>query len=449
MLNLTKSYKEQSKSLLYLAVPIMLGQVGHVLVNLVDNLMVGQLGATALAAIAFSNAIFIVFLVLGMGVSFALPPLVSEAVGAKEEAKIPSYFSHSMVVNIVFAFLTILLIELSIPLLDYFRQDAAVLRLAIPYLKISSYSLLPLMIFQTLRCYADGMSETKPAMIAMLITNVFNVIFNYILIFGKFGFPAMGAEGAAWGSLLARIVMLAIMIFIVIRWKDIIKHIHIKEWLFDRKEVYKKILWLGVPSSLQGFFEVTAFAGASIIMGMLSKEAQAAHQVAISLASLTFLVCSGLGMAATVKVGNAYGAKNKNQIKEIGLAAIVMVTIFMAVAGIGFIIGHELLPKLYIDDPEVLEIASILLFLAAIFQIPDGVQVVVIGALRGVQDILIPTLITFVSYWMIGIPFSYYSALHSPLGSSGVWMGLIVGLSISAICLTLRFYLLNKATRQA
>lgn len=443
-MNFWATYKKDFRLNLKLAAPIMAGQAGQITVNVVDNLMVGHLGAASLSAISMATAIFIVFLVVGMGISYGLPPLISKADGAGDYDQIPAFFKHSLVINIIIAFLIIAGIESLIPLMDHLGQDPEALILAKPYLRISAWSMLPIMLFQTFRCYSDGMSETLPPMIAMLIGNAANIFLNYVLIFGKFGVEPLGVRGAALGTLISRVIMLVLLTAILFYWKDLWSYIRKAQFFTYQKSIFNKIFSLSIPTSMQMFFECSGFAGSSLLMGMIHKEAQAAHQIAINLAAISFLICSGLGMASTIRVGNQLGQKNFDGVRKAGISAIIQVVLFMFCVGIIFIITRHFLPTMYIDDGKVISIAAGLLVLAAIFQIPDGVQVVAIGALRGVQDVKMPTFITFVAYWVFGLPISYVAAFHFDLGPAGVWWGLVFGLSISAGLLTLRFWRLTR-----
>jgi MATE family multidrug resistance protein len=301
------------------------------------------------------------------------------------------------------------------------------------------------MVFQTFRCYSDGKSKTLPPMIAMIAGNILNVLLNYMFIFGNFGAPAMGVEGAAIGTLISRIVMSVILLFLLYYWKGLWGHIKDTNFFVYRKNMFKKILNLGVPTSLQMFFEVSAFAGAALIIGNLGAVPQAAHQIAINLASISFMICTGIAMASTIRVGNQLGQNNSIGVSRAGLSAIIQVTLFMSFTALIFVFCRRILPELYIDDPQVVAIAASLLIVTAIFQISDGVQVVGLGILRGLQDVKVPTLITFVSYWLVGIPFSYLAAFHWEWGPVGVWIGLVLGLTLSASLLTLRFYLKTKS----
>lgn len=442
-MNFLKKYKSDFKLNLKLAAPIIAGQLGQITVYLADNLMVGRLGAEALAAVSLAIAIIAVPTVVGMGIAFALPALVSEAEGAGFNKKISQYFKHSLVVNISIGILSCILMLLGLPVMEHLGQDPEVVKLAKTYMVMSAIGMIPMMVFMTFRSFSEGMSETKPPMIAMLLGNVLNIGLNYLLIFGKFGFPAMGVEGAALASLIARIVMIGFIVFLLMQWKDLWNYIKACNFRKYQKEIFFKIFNLGIPTSMQMFFEISAFSGAALIMGMVSKNAQAAHQIAINLSSVTFMICTGLAMASTIRVGNQLGKKDYVAMRNAGMSAFIQVTLIMAGCSVLFIIFRSYLPLLYIDDTQVIEIASFLLVFAAIFQIPDGLQVTALAALRGIQDVRIPTLITFFSYYLAGIPISYFTAITFGMGAPGVWMGLLVGLFLSASLLIYRFYKLS------
>jgi len=444
MLRLYATYKSDFRANFHLAFPLILGQVGQIIVNIADNVMVGRLGAAELAAVSLANAVFISFLVVGMGISFALPPLVAEANGQQDMKRISQHTKHSLLVNLGFALLAIISIELIVPALQFMGQDAEVVVFAQPYLRISAYTMIPFMIFQTFRCYADGRSETLPAMIAMLLANVINIAANYVLIYGKFGAPALGVRGAAIGTMIARICMVIFLLLIVRYWKTLWKEVAAMNFRVYQKPAFWKILKLGIPTSLQGFFEVSAFGLAAIFAGMIHKEAQAAHQIAINLAAISFLICTGIAMAATIRVGNHFGELNKTRIRTIGVSAILQVAFFMALTSITYISLRYFLPSLYIQNQEVIDIAAGLLIMASIFQIPDGIQVTAIGALRGMQDVNVPTVITFVAYYLMALPIAYLLAFRFNMGALGIWVGLSVGLTISATFMTLRFLKKSK-----
>jgi len=276
-------------------------------------------------------------------------------------------------------------------------------------------------------------------MIAILIGNVLNIFLNYVLIFGKFGAPALGVLGAGYATLISRIVIVVIIIFLCYRWKNLWSHIVGSNFTRYSKKVFNKILTLSIPTSLQMFFEVSIFSFAAIMMGLISKEAQAAHQIAINLAAITFLICSGFAMAATIRVGNQYGFKNAIALQRVANSAVIQVIFFMSICALIFIVFRAQLPLLYIDNASVVSIASTLIILAAIFQLPDGIQVATLASLRGIQDVKIPTLITFLAYYIVGLPSCYIFAFVLDFGPTGIWIGLVLSLTISAILLQVRF----------
>ncbi|HCV51357.1 MAG TPA: MATE family efflux transporter [Saprospirales bacterium] len=443
MQNFITKYKKDFRLNLKLALPLMASQLGQVVVNFVDNIMVAKLGPAALAGVSFANALYAICLVFGIGISFALPPLISEAQGAVDDRRISSYFKHSLIVNLAFGVFSMILLIAFIPFMKYLGQDPEIIPHAADYMYYSALGMIPFMIFQTLRCYSDGLSETLPSMIIIILGNLLNVILNYLLIFGHWGLPEMGAAGAALSSLISRVFMVFGILIIFRHWKNL--WIYLSEVRFNmyKSSYFKKILSLGIPSSFQMTFELTAFSAAAIIMGFIGKIEQASHQIAINLASITFMIATGLAMASTIRVGNQLGKGNISKVKDAGYSAMIQITIFMIVAAIGFVLARHLLPTIYMDNAEVISIAAYLLLAAAIFQIPDGIQVVTLSALRGLQDVKVPTFITFLSYWLLGIPCSYILAITLEWGPIGVWIGLILGLTISAIFLSYRFKMLT------
>ncbi len=448
-MSLLDTYRSDFKANLMLAWPIILGQLGQVSVNIIDNIMVGQLGATALASVSLAIAIFIIFLVVGIGVSMSLQPLVAEAEAREDHQRISYSFKHSFIVNVLFALLSVLAVELTMPLLYHLGQEPAVVAGAIPYLRICVWSMVPMMMFQALRGLAEGLSSTAPPMIAMLVGNVINVVLNYMLIYGNWGAPELGVSGAAWGTLASRGVMLLVLLILSRFWIrkavlsiwDYLLKIDPKTYSID---YFKKVLSLGIPTSLQMLFEVGAFAAAAVMMGMLGEEAQAAHQITINAVSATFMVCTGLSVAATVRVGNAFGRDDREGMRKAGIVAIAQSILFMFCAAVLITMFRNIIPTFYIDNQEVISIASGLFLIAAIFQISDGIQVAAIGALRGMQDIWWPTMVTFFAYTCVGLPFSYISAFHYNLGYSGIWIGILIGLSLSAVMNSWRFHRMTR-----
>ena len=433
-----------------LASPVMLGMLGHTFVSFVDNIMVGQLGTAELAAVSLGNSFMFVAMSIGIGFSTAITPLIAEADSSNNFSKVKSTFKHGLFLCTVIGISMFLLLYFSKSILhsNFLDQPKEVVALAIPYLDLVAFSLIPLIIFQAFKQFSDGLSMTKYPMYATIIANIVNIILNYIFIFGKFGLPAYGIIGAAYGTLISRFIMVIYLWFLLAnkeRSKRFVTNIKI---LVLESTMLKKITSLGAPSAMQMFFEIVIFTAAIWLSGLLGKNPQAANQIALNLSSMTFMVAMGLGVAAMVRVGNQKGLLKFKELRRIAFSIFLFAIILAVVFAILFFIFRFQLPKIYVDlsdvsnlndSIEVVNIAAKLLLIAAIFQISDSIQVVVLGALRGLQDVNIPTLITFVSYWIIGFPISYFLGKENILGSVGIWIGLLAGLSSASILLYLRF----------
>lgn len=423
----------------------MLGQLGHVLVGLADNIMVGKLGSASLASVSLANGLMFIFLSLGIGFTFAITPLMAEADGEKDIEKGRTIFQHGLFLSIILGFVICGLLMVSQPLMNYMKQPDEVVQLAIPYYQIIAFSMVPVMIFQGFKQFADGLSLTKYAMQATIIANVINVFFNYTLIYGKLGFPALGVVGSAYGTMISRFFMVAFMIYIVSKRKEFTPFI--KNFTFKgiKTSVVKRIYSLGYPTALQMWFEVSLFASGIFLAGMIGTNAQASNQIALNLASMTYMIAIGLGVTATVRVGNQKGLKNFKELRRIGLSIFLLMAIIDLFFALGFMVAKDVLPTFYIDDAEVIKTASILIVIAGFFQLSDGIQAVILGGLRGLQDVKIPMFITFIAYWVIGFPICYYLGIHTELKAKGIWIGLLISLTASAILLYIRF---NKLTHK-
>lgn len=422
----------------------MLGQLGHVMVGLADNLMVGQLGAAPLAAVSLGNAMIFIAMSLGIGFSFAITPLIAEADGAEDLMGGRSYFHHGLVLSTLNGIFLFVLLLVSKPLLYYLDQPPEVVKLAIPYLNIVALSMIPLMMFQAFKQFADGLSQTRYSMYATLIANVVNILFNYLLIYGIWIFPKLGLEGAAFGTLISRFFMLWFIWEILRRKSKFAEYFKWSKKEMIKMEIFKRIFSLGLPTALQMLFEVAIFTATIFLAGNLGTNPQAANQIALNLASMTFMIAVGLGVTATIRIGNQVGLKKYRELRRIGFSIFLLVFLIEAVFAILFIVLKDILPAFYIDNMEVISLAAQLLVIASLFQLSDGMQVVILGALRGLQDVKIPTVICFIAYWVIGFPVSYYFGQPERLGSMGIWLGLLAGLTSSALLLYFRFNYLSK-----
>ena len=440
--------RKYTREALILAVPVMLTQLGQVSVQLFDNIIVGNLlGAKALAAVSLGNAVFFSVFVFGLGISFAIPPLVSEAHAQKKHHRINSVFRHGFVLNIAVGLLLMLLLLGFIPLLPFLNQPAEIIPDTQDYLFMMALSVLPFMAFQTLREVSEGLGYTVGVTVATIIANVVNIALNYILIKGLFGFPPMGVKGSAIATLIARVFML-IMLYLILRRHETTRRYVIAFTLKLnelRGKMFSRMLKLGLPTAFQMFFEVTAFAGAAFICGLVSATDIASHQIALSMASFTFNLCIGFSVASTVMVGRKMGEKNFVELRALGINNLKLSFIYMTVCGLFFIFGRDVLPTFFTrkEDVEVIMLASQLLIIAALFQLSDGVQVTALGILRGIQDVKIPSILTFIAYWVITIPLGYILCVTLEMGAFGMWIALGLGLTISAVMLVVRFFRLS------
>ncbi|WP_420400342.1 MATE family efflux transporter [Flagellimonas sp.] len=447
------NYTKEFAYNLRLAYPVILGMLGHTFVAFADNIMVGQLGTAELAAVSLGNSFVFIAMSLGIGFSTAITPLVAEADGAGDKAAGKSALKHGLVLCTLLGISLFGIILLCKPFLHYMKQPAEVVELAIPYLELVAFSLVPLIMFQAFKQFSEGLSQTKYPMYATVLANVINIVINYLLIFGSFGFPKLGIVGAAIGTLASRFIMVGYIWFLLKRKEKFQFYVTGFNFKNIEKRIINKIISLGFPSALQMFFEVAIFTAAIWLSGVLGKNAQAANQIALNLSSMTFMVGMGLSVAAMVRVGNQKGLRRFGELRRIAQSIFFLTLLLEVIFAALFLIGRHWLPTIYLDvddmvnqmdNTEVIIIAAKLLLVAAFFQISDGIQVVVLGALRGLQDVKIPTFITFVAYWLIGFPVSYYFGLFSELKSTGIWLGLLLGLTASAVMLYIRFNYLTK-----
>ncbi len=448
-----QNYTKEFRYNLKLAYPVILGMLGHTFVAFADNIMVGQLGTAELAAVSLGNSFVFIAMSLGIGFSTAITPLVAEADGAGNKTDGKSALKHGLVLCTVLGLSLFGIILLCKPFLYSMKQPPEVVELAIPYLELVAFSLVPLIIFQAFKQFSEGLSQTKYPMYATILANVLNITINYLLIFGSFGFPKLGIVGAAIGTLASRFIMVGYIWFLLKRKEKFQPYVTGFNFKIIEKKVINKIISLGFPSALQMFFEVAIFTAAIWLSGVLGKNAQAANQIALNLSSMTFMVGMGLSVAAMVRVGNQKGLQNFKELRRIAESIFFLTLLLEVVFAILFLVGRNWLPTIYLDvddvmnqadNSEVIIVAAKLLLVAAFFQISDGIQVVVLGALRGLQDVKIPTIITFIAYWLIGFPVSYYFGLFTEFKSTGIWIGLLLGLTASAVMLYIRFHYLTK-----
>ncbi|MEY2692510.1 MAG: Multidrug resistance protein NorM [Bacteroidota bacterium] len=451
-LNLSQ-YTKEFRYNIQLAYPVMLGMLGHTLIGIVDNIMVGKLGTSQLAAVSLGNSMIFVAMSLGIGFSTAITPIVAEAQGEKDEAKIKSAFQHGLLLCTILGLFLFLLIVVAKPVMELLHQPKEVIDLAKPYLDWVAFSLVPLIIYQGYKQFADGLSLTKYSLYAIVMANVVHVFFNYVLIYGVWIFPKLGIVGAAIGTVISRIMMVVFMHYLLRSKTSLRPYFKGFGWSAIQQNMVVKLVRLGFPSAMQMLFEVVLFTAGIWLCGMLGKTSQAANQIALSMASMTFMFAMGLSVVSMIRVSNYKGMHDYKGLIVVARSIFILAIILEIIFALFFILLHNQLPYLFLDmghfdqfldNIEVITIASKLLLVAALFQIADGIQVVVLGALRGLQDVKVPMYLTFVAYWLIGFPTSYFLGFYTPLKAVGVWIGLCAGLTAAALFLYLRFVVVTK-----
>jgi MATE family multidrug resistance protein len=436
---------EEVKQTITLAIPIILGELAQMSLHLLDAAMVGALGYNHLAACGLVLSVINIPFVLAIGLTFSVSQLVSLAAGQHDKKLVSHYFYNGVLLCSFLGLILSLGLYFGVNILDYLKQDPEVVLLAKPFMKLMSISLFPMILFMTLKQFTDGLEFTKTAMILSFFALPINALLNFMLMFGYWGFPRLELVGAGYGTLITRILITLILAYIILYHKNFRKYVAVKssQWKISWK-AQKELLKIGIPSSMQVGMEASAFAISGIIIGMIGAKEQAAHQIALSIASFTFMVSMGLAHAGSIRTSNALGQRNNIKIRNIGISTIYAALIYGTFCLIVFMCFNNHLPKFFNDEVEVIEIAATLLFWAAIFQISDSVQAISAGLLRGIKDVKMPTVFIFIAYWVIGIPLGYYLAFYKGFGASGIWIGFILGLTTSAIFLSLRFLHLSK-----
>ncbi len=439
-------YKPHYRDNLKLATPVMISQLGHTLVQTSDSIIVGHFaGTVSLAAVSLVNSIFIIPMIIGLGIAYGLTPLIAQKNGRKDYAECGRLLANSLAINIVCGIILFAgLFFGSVYVLNHLHQSPQVIEQAKPFLLLLGLSVIPLLLFSTFKQFAEGLGFTRQAMVISIIGNLLNICLGITFVKGLFGITPMGIKGVGYSTLIDRCLMavvMAVYVFKSPKFKGYLKGFAVKS--LDRLRC-REILKIGTPIALQYTFELSAFSGAAIIIGSISLVQQAAHQVAINLASITYMISSGIAAAATIKTGNYFGVRNHQELRISAISSYHIVFIFMCCTAIIFSFGNYLLPWIYTSDENVIFFAAQLLIIAAIFQIFDGAQVVGLGILRGMGDVNIPTIITFLAYWIIGLPVGYVLGIYLNWGVRGVWYGLLLGLAVSAGLMFFRFQHISR-----
>ena len=442
-----REYLPYYKRNLRVALPVMLTQLGASLVGFFDSIMVGHYATVDLAAVSFSNAIFFTVMVFAMGALMGITPLVGIQVGEMKQVtenesmvrrNIASLFQNGMLFTVLLSALMLLLLGGCIPFLDCFGQDPAVVEVARPYYILIVISLVPFLFFSFFKQFLEGLGNTMVAMVITLVMNGLNILLNWVFIYGNWGFEPMGATGAGFGSLISRIGMPLCF------WAVMAFH---KEWKQYLRMAWERFSWqrirelvkIGFPIGGQTLLETFLFTASFVIIGWISKEALAAHQVANQIADMTFMLALGIGAATTIRVSHQLGEGNIHGVRMASNASVHLVLLMNTLGAALMISLRNYIPMLFTEDAEVIAIASQLIVLAGLFQYADGLQAVGAAMLRGITDVKVPMMIAFVSYILIGLSVGLVCAFPLGMGASGIWIGFIFALAIAAICFHIRF----------
>ena len=426
-------YKETFK----LAYPIVLTYVGQMLTQIVDHLMIGQLGTVPLAAVAFSHNVWVNVYVFAIGFTHAITTLAGKARGEKNDRRIALTLRMGLISTFVLCMILLVLLFIIRQFLHHMGQTKEVYTLAKPYFQIISFSLLPVVLFLGLKNFADTMGFVKIGLWVTMVANLINILFNYLLIYGHFGFPRLEVEGAGYGTLISRISLLLIMVIYIYLSPKLKPYLSLESLKGFKKNLIE--IWkVGIGVGVQIVMEVLCFTIGAIMMGWISPETLAAHQIAIGVCALSYMMMNGVSVATTIRVSRAYGEKDYCQIRQINYSSSVICLFITIPSSIFFCLARVWIPSFYVSSEEVIQIAGGFLLIGAFFQISDALQVVALGILRGLKDINVPSYIIIVIYWGFALPFAYILAFELDLKGTGIWISFLVSLTLASIALYMR-----------
>ena len=450
-----RAYYPYYKRNLKLAFPVMLTQFGAALVGLADSIMVGHYGTTDLAAVSFSNALFFTVMVFAMGALMGITPLVGHVHGrlekllkegttdeeiAHKHEQITSYLANGLIFTALMSLFSLILLAPCIGFLDAFGQEPEVVTCAKPYYILIVLSIVPFLLFTFSKQFLEGLGNTNIAMLITIGCNLLNILLNWLFIYGHCGLPAMGAEGAGWASLIARCLM-PICFFIAMLCKaDWRRYLtSMRRYLITRREV-EHLISIGMPIGLQSFAEAFLFTASFVIIGWISKESLAAHHIANQMADLTFMLALGIGSATTIRVSHQLGKGDLQAVRMASHASVHLCLLMNTIGAAIMILGRNVIPYIFTNDPEVILIASTLLIIAGTLQYADGLQCIGAAMLRGIQDVRVPMRIALFAYIGVALPLGLALTFPMGLGAKGMWIAFVIALAIPAVLFHVRFH---------
>lgn len=451
MLSYLKSEKynlrQEAGLTLKIGLPVIIAQLLQMSMNFVDTVMAGNLSAQDLAAVAVGGAVFMPFMMLAAGILMAVTPVIAQLIGARKFREVGINARQVLWLSQILAIPIFFLIRNLEFVMVFLDVEPSIIPIAQAYLNAISWGIFAVSGYMALRFFNEGLSATRPGMYFALLGVFVNVAGNYILMYGKLGLPELGARGCGYASAIVGFVMFIGMLIFTINYEPYKRFNIFNSFKKPDWPHLKELLQIGVPIGLSSTMEVSMFAIVSLLMGSLGTIAVAGHQVAINFSAMTFMVPFGLSTAITTRVGNAAGKGSISEARRRGYVGIALATLFMCMTAALMYLFPDLITNMYTQDTAVQDVAISLLYMAAIFQISDGLQVSGYGALRGLKDTTVPMAVNFIAYWLVGLPLGYYLGLIRGIGPQGLWMGLIAGLTIAAILHNMRFYKLTKRSR--
>ncbi len=423
-----------------LAIPIIMGELAQMSLHLIDTAMVGGISYRHLAAASLVMTVANIPFVIGIGMTISVSQLVSMANGRRDHQLISHYLFNGFLLCTVFALIISGGLVFGRDILRHLHQDPVVVELALPFMRLVGLSVIPMLLFMTLKQFADGLEYTKTAMVLSIAAIPVNIFLNWILIYGNWGFPRLELAGAGYATLITRSMIFILLMIVILKHNRFRKFVAVRErqWKYNLKTI-RELLRIGIPSSIQLGVEVCAFAVSGIIIGTINAVSQAAHQIALSCAACTFMVSMGLSQAGSIRVSNAFGRGDWNRIREIGKTTLVTALLYGFFCALCFSVFRWQLPLIFNNNTEVVKLSALLLLFAAVFQISDSTQAIGAGLLRGIKDVTLPTILITLAYWVIGLPAGWLFAFYFRMGAAGMWLGLIIGLTLASVFLSSRF----------
>ncbi|MFZ1493520.1 MAG: MATE family efflux transporter [Candidatus Competibacter denitrificans] len=442
-LSLVPRLRTEIAAFLRVGGPLIAAQVAQMAMGFFDTLMVGRVGPVELAAVAIGTGLWHTLFLFALGILMALSPSVAHLHGAGQSGRIAPLVRQALWLALLLGIICFIALRHLEPLLVTFGIEPTIIPITSEYLHALSWGMFPVFVFMALRLFSEGIARTRPILLVSVLALAVNIVANYALIFGHWGFPAWGAFGCGVATALGMWAGLVTML-VILRVDDRYRFYALfQQWDWPNWRELRPLLILGLPIGIGLFLETGVFAAVALLLGTLGATAAAAHQVALNVAAMTFMVPLGLSMATTVRVGQALGRNDPRAARFSGLTGIGLCGLFMALMALAMALMRHEIAGWYTRDTAVAILAASLLQLAALFQISDGLQVGALGALRGLKDTRLPMLIVLVAYWVLAFPLGWLFGIRWQLGPAGPWIGLIIGLSSAAFLLNLRFWQLS------